>query len=302
MKWLILAVIILAQQPTKAPEGKRTAETSVAKGTEQPKETDHDGNPSQPSISVTVNSSLPAPDSEGNKEQAAENIKIQRRLTFYTGLLVIAGFVTAGFIWWQAKKTADATKAMQDSLPHQETAARAAKASADALTNAERAWITVSVGDIFTGVLNMRYAKVRVRNTGRTPARIARMVTTSQLIPFPKNGWGRPGTLPQDFALGDSNHTMEVEGRDFIIPPGGEHLMYAMIFDTEWATLTQKMGEGRQSWYVYGYVEYMDTIERTETHKTGFCEIYWISEDGNGDVEGFRFQPSLIPAAYIYAT
>lgn len=98
-------------------------------------------------------------------------------------------------------------------------AADAAKASAEALTNAERAWLTVSVGEVFQGELEFRYAKVPIKNTGRTPARVNRIVVTSMLIPFPKQGWGRPGELPAEFTLGDSSHTMVVEGRDFVIPP-----------------------------------------------------------------------------------
>jgi hypothetical protein len=302
MKWLMLAVIIIAQQPAKAPESKGAAEASVTKSTEQTRKTNHDNNPAQPCVSVTVNNNPPSPNEENDKKQTAENIRIQRRLTLYTGLLVIAGFVTAALIWWQAKKTAEATKAMQDSLPHQETAALAAKTSADALTNAERAWLTVKVGDIFQGELEFRYAKVPIKNTGRTPARVKQIVVTSMLIPFPKQGWGRPGELPTEFTLGNSNHTMVVEGRDFVIPPGGEHMMYAVIFNTEWSTLTKKLSEGKQSWYVYGFVEYFDTIEGRDIHKTGFCEIYWVADEPSKEVEGFRFTANLIPPAYICAT
>jgi len=166
----------------------------------------------------------------------------------------------------------------------------------------ERAWLTIKVGDIVQGELEFRYAKVPIKNTGRTPARVKRIVVTSMLIPFPKQGWGRPGELPTEFTLGHSDHTMVVEGRDFVIPPGGEHMMYAMIFNTEWGTLTKKLSEGKQSWYVYGFVEYFDTIKGREIHKTGFCEIYWVADEPSKDVEGFRFTANLIPRAYICAT
>jgi hypothetical protein len=79
-------------------------------------------------------------------------------------------------------------------------------------------------------------------------------------------------------------------------------MMYAMIFNTEWSTLTKKIEEGKQSWYVYGFVEYLDTIQGRETHKTGFCEIYWVANETSKDVEGFRFTANLIPPAYICAT
>src|SRR5271163_429647 len=117
MKWLIIAVVILAQQPSKPPERQGTAQPKVTKSAEQPEKSDHNSGQSQSPVSVTVNNSLPSPNSDSDKEQTEENMRVQRRLTLYTGLLVTAGFVTAGLIWWQAKKTAEATKAMQDSLP-----------------------------------------------------------------------------------------------------------------------------------------------------------------------------------------
>ena len=94
---------------------------------------------------------------------------------------------------------------------------------------------------------------------------------------------------------------MVVEDMDFVIPPGGEHMMYALIFNNEWAELSKRVKDGRKAWYVYGFVEYLDTLEGAR-HKTGFCEIYWVADENSKDVEGFRFTSTLIPPSYICAT
>jgi hypothetical protein len=187
----------------------------------------------------------------------------------------------------EAQKSADAA----------DLNARAAKANADALVNAERAWLTVKVGVIFIGEMEFRYIPVPVKNSGRTPARAVRMLTTSKLVAFPEDGWGKPGELPESFTMGDPTHTMVVSKRDFVIPPGGEFLMYGLILPDEW----KKIQDREVSLYVYGYVKYLDTIEGRE-HKTCFCELYWVPGPQTGGREEFRFSGHLIPPAYICAT
>ena len=180
MKLLLIVAIVLALQPAKPEDAKGTSQSEAAESAKQANGTNDAGyNSRTPSVAVTVNNSLPSPNSDGGKEQGNENMRVQRRLTFYTGLLVIAGFVTAALIWWQARETRRSVQAIRDSLPHQEATANAALFNAQALINAERPWVMIQVKeDEMTagrdsdsvGLWGKREIQFIMFNFGKTPA------------------------------------------------------------------------------------------------------------------------------------
>jgi len=55
--------------------------------------------------------------------------------------LVCVGLITFYAVWRQAKAANEATQAMRDSIPLQQKAANAALLNAQAVMNAERAWV-----------------------------------------------------------------------------------------------------------------------------------------------------------------
>jgi hypothetical protein len=266
MKWLIVAVFILAQQPTKAPERKGTAQPKVTQSAEQSDKSNQSSSQAQPPISVTVNNSLPSPNCESSKEKAEENMRVQRRFTFYTGLLVIAGFVTAAFIWWQAKKTAEATKAMQDSLPHQKSAADAALLNAQAVINAERSWI---------GIVPMKFGagqwRFEATNHGKTPAELVSFCCRFEINLI--NGLTEP-PLYKDrvetykrFAFPNSPEPTRV----------GVMLINSLL---DACAEKEQVMSGAKTFVIIGRVVYYDVLHKVDPpHETRYCYGWNVADD-----------------------
>jgi hypothetical protein len=266
MKWLIIAVVILAQQPSKPPERQGTAQPKAAKSAEQSEKADHGSGQPQPPVSVTVNTSLPSPNDDSGKEQAEENMQVQRRLTLYTGLLVIAGFVTAGLIWWQARETRRSVQAIRDSLPHQEKAANAAFMNAQAIINAERSW--VDVVPVHSG--GEGQWRFEATNHGRTPAEIVstcckfeiKLIDGLTVPPFYKNR-----TEPY---------------KRFIFPLNKEPVHVGVMPIPMLLSACQEEDEvrsGAKTFVIIGRVVYYDVLNRVEPpHETRYC-YGWSAHD-----------------------
>jgi hypothetical protein len=162
--------------------------------------------------------------------------------------------------------------------------------------DSERAWITAKVKEIRHG-LNVDHIPIEFKNEGRTSAKVQRICVTRLLVPFPESGWGRPGELPAVPVYSDPEPTVVTQGKDFIVAPSGTHLAYTFLFPRDLELIKAR----KVSLYVYGEIEYLDTI-RLKSHKTCFCEIYFVEDKASNERAGFRFAPNLIPPAYICAT
>jgi hypothetical protein len=102
MKWLIIAVIILAQQAAESPKSKGAAEPSQAQAAASAKNTDTNRKkaarsapvPAQPSTVVESKGDT-ATSSNGtqtnNRQASEEGWATQRKLTWFTGLLAVVG-------------------------------------------------------------------------------------------------------------------------------------------------------------------------------------------------------------------
>jgi hypothetical protein len=89
MKWLFIAVIIFAQQPTKAPERKRALEGIVARDAHQNRASNDDKtitNPPQTIYIQQISSPHPKRDTDSANEGAT-----QRWIEIFTGCLVAVG-------------------------------------------------------------------------------------------------------------------------------------------------------------------------------------------------------------------
>ena len=143
----------------------------------------------------------------------------------------------------------------------------------------------------------MIWIEIPITNNGRTPARVRNIVVTGKLVDMPETVGGRPGELLPDPDYSDSNRVITLAGRDIIIAPTDTlRHMHIFIWPDEW----DKVKSRKLSLYVYGYIEYLDTVRREE-HKTCFCSIYWVPEPGFNEPTGFMFS-QVIPAAYFCAT
>jgi hypothetical protein len=93
MKWLILAIVILAQQPAKVPEGQGSAE---GKGAQVSKQGDRGDNqsqiPKQPPLSSTDNQH-PTAEIQTAAPNTNSDVEIQGKIKTFTGLLVFVGFL-----------------------------------------------------------------------------------------------------------------------------------------------------------------------------------------------------------------
>lgn len=113
MKWLVIAIIIVAQQPAQTPETQRAAEANHAKSTSHTKTTKSNQSPSaQPSPALTQTpvatesqrSAATANDHTGTSSQQAsdEDRSTQRKLTWFTGVLAGVGVLqlVVMFLTW----------------------------------------------------------------------------------------------------------------------------------------------------------------------------------------------------------
>src|ERR1700691_1981772 len=108
MRYLIvLALILLAQQPTKPPELDRATET----GSPQMSRQLNSARGNNTSFVGGTSSANQTENGDKHTPPADEDIKTQRKLVLFTGLLVAVGFVTAGVIFWQSWETRKAAQA-----------------------------------------------------------------------------------------------------------------------------------------------------------------------------------------------
>jgi hypothetical protein len=207
----------------------------------------------------------------------------------------VVGFFTLGLIWWQAKKTAEATRAVRDSLPHQQQAAEAASRNAEALINAERAWIipelqclamqtsdgswvkrkggSFTTGEILRGK-HLRYI-LKLTNMGRTPAHILECRINSTLLgegvtDLPPNAAGdesQSHLVNQFMAGGESAEIAEplLDVGEFISP--------------EWLAIRGS----KKTAVFHGWVTYRHMFS-PEEDRAEFCYVYHVKNNGLSSV------------------
>src|ERR1700678_1425432 len=209
--------------------------------------------------------------------------RTDRLTAFYDGLTGLLVLVAAGTGWVIWKQTIETRKA-----------ADAALKNADAMIASERAWLTATVesfGEPLAGT-KMIWIEVPIKNHGRTPARVKKDTSTSKLISFSESISRRPGQLPEVPEY-EPERTIELQDRDLIIAPGDTlRHMHVFIFPAEWIRIKER----QKSLYVYGFVEYSDTVKGA-LHRNCFCSIYWVPEQGYNEPTGFMFS-QFIPEAY----
>jgi hypothetical protein len=102
MRWLIIAIIVLAQQPVKPPESNRAPKSKTAQNAQKSHAADQEQNngtafPPAPSQIQQIFAQNP----QGKTLEASDDVKIQGRIVIFTGLLVLVGFLQAGVMFLQ---------------------------------------------------------------------------------------------------------------------------------------------------------------------------------------------------------
>jgi hypothetical protein len=167
-------------------------------------------------------------------------------------------------------------KAMQDSIPVQRDAARAALLNAQAVINSERAWVKVQAKtervetdlDSRSGLFGRNGFQLVMYNYGKSPAHILDckdlkfdFVEQPRDLPIPPQ-YGAPDRRKKFLAPNDS------------LPVGSpfKPLVVRVKSDTE-CRLRGDITSGNKKFVAYGLIEYSDGVS-TESRRTAFCYMH----------------------------
>lgn len=181
-------------------------------------------------------------------------------------MLVIVGVITflvVGYQSWATKRAALATEsyveAVKEQTPSFKQAAEAALKNANAVIDAERAWIVpdMETPPPFVSDTIHRIA-CKLRNAGKTPARIVevaeRAFVASEACPLPESPEYRPRDIHRSPLKGGA-----VMAPNAIMP----RFVYVEPGDM------RRVERGELILHVYGYVIYRDVISHQE-HRTDY--------------------------------
>jgi hypothetical protein len=178
------------------------------------------------------------------------------------------------------------------------TIGEAARLNAQAVINAERAWIQVELGapdfrlQTLTGNNGVGVLNWSITNTGRTPARLVEIAARYSLI-------RSLNRIPEEPKYEGDLEKIPLYGK-LLAPKESfwsfQELEPSHITQDDLTTITR----GERTLFVYGYVIYLDVFDAH--HELGFCYYYSVPQGGIPFVkEGWR--PYLqAPAEYNKAT
>ncbi len=186
----------------------------------------------------------------------AEQDALYRWYLWATIIGVIGGFIGIGVIYWQTKlvrKSADAAK----------EAALAAKVNADAVVNAERAWVFAAMEKHGPESFSLKFT-----NHGKTPAEVTdikKRETWTELLDPDKRELPVPPDYGPETKLAQPR--IIVPGKFFVY----EGTNLATVLPEEIYT---ELKQSRKRYFICGRIQYRDLIDRTKIRETGFC-YFW---------------------------
>ncbi len=127
---------------------------------------------------ITKNEQERAADLQQETADKNKTVKAEWWLVYVGIAQALALICTLGVIWYQAEKTAEATKAMRDSLPLQKITADAALLNAQAIINSERAWflfddaIPIEIHCVSPEIPQRIFAFFSFKNFGKTVGKL----------------------------------------------------------------------------------------------------------------------------------
>jgi hypothetical protein len=236
--------------PATAKGGHAIGKLNGQKEGENAKHIDSSRPPESPCSQCPTCCPIEQPHSKSKEEQAKQDSLdlLYRRYMWATIIGVGGGLVGVGILIWQAVLT--------------RRAANAAKDSADALINSERAWVLVETAQIRPVYFRASVISPVVKNFGKTIARVRSVKTGIQLLQITQE-------LSSPPAYG------EPQGLNFILYPNREFQPIAIPINDE---NLQSAKDGLLVLYVYGLIEYLDLRDAPKV--IGFCLIYCQEKDG----------------------
>jgi hypothetical protein len=304
MKWLIVAVLILAQQPAKAPESKGAAKPNGAQIANQADATNPKQKPSQPATIATQTANTPilpkdhvsavSEDDQRNETERKtheEDLKIQRKIVWFTGLLVFVGFIQVGVMvlqWLMYRRQAGI---MADQII--------------TTRDTERAWVIASpvdnapvLGFIPGGESNMERHLVGAdkhnvfscsfKTTGNSPARLVESAIRYYKVE-------RLEDIPSEPDYGE-----RIPLNDLPLVPGDSIGFIQFLEPSPILNRIESVRVTRQECFLYafGIMVYRDAY--TRLHETRFGFVYHFPLGGDPREKGFRRDG--LPQAYNQAT
>jgi hypothetical protein len=290
MKWLLLTVLLTFPQ-TLFPVPRQAADSSTRTRNNVENQSRNDHKPPASSSSQIISKEQSPPTDTHGKEQGDKNAQqsvritelptvsvkdngIDWRLWVFNGLLVVVGLLQVWLLFGTLKVT--------------KTAADAAKASADAVVNGERAWLLMdSHGPILQRPQDGFYqSPVTLKNFGKTPAKVIAINIAIQIESSRES--------PSDTTVYDGETHAVVP--DMI--PQGIPMPYMACSDAPVSPeqVDQIRDEKRFLW-LCGSVRYEDIFRQDPIHETRFCYLREDRHDGMG-----MFWYEAGPPEYNHAT
>jgi len=281
---LVLCLLCLttwsqAQQPPKPAPSAKADSAKAAGGKER---SDRDQYPAEGTVVIINNQAEPVPRESAAKAETDENLKINRRLALFTGLLVAVGVIQFIALVCQARALIHHSKLIKRSSQHTARVAAAARRTAEALMNGDKAWVLVE--DIEPPQLfAMMVATVKFNefvfdlvNRGRTIARLTgpyryrfHSLQRRDELPDIPDYAGRPASGP---TYGNPPEPKPDYGR--VLAPGQHNgKMYLQLGEWVDEQKLQAIEKGDVVLYVYASLIYFDTFDRQRELRFGY--EYW---------------------------
>ncbi len=189
MKWLILALIILAQQPAKAPERKGASKGVVTQDAQQSDAANNNkGNPdAPPPMSVRQ---IPATEPK-TKAAKTENDMPQKGadwIEIFTGLLVFVGFLQTGVMYLTWRVYRRQAHEMKRQRSYMQLQWQAMRGQLEAQKESLRARLTIAFdGSPFRALMEGHVPRMvaKLVNTGGTPAHNVIPESWIEFLPIP---------------------------------------------------------------------------------------------------------------------
>ena len=175
----------------------------------------------------------------------------------------MVGTIQIGIFVWQLWL-------IRKSLVDTKVAADAAKTNADAVMLSERAYVQMShvqPGLIIKPGGGMCRVQMRIKNFGRTPARI-----TAEVLNVTPHIQGEQFPVAPEYRIPTGRDSVKA----FLLT--GDEIFAWEVFESM-VIDTSKLNSGEQVLLMFGYVDYIDIFNRH--HRTGYARHYRPRPDGD---------------------
>jgi hypothetical protein len=258
-------VFTLAIYPIEAPKFKGVSQSSGAQGAkhqnasrDQKQNSEHTTPSANPVVRKAPSKNPQDFTSDPNQDQ-----QIQRKLVLYTCLLVIAGFLTAFVVGWQAWETRKAANAAKDS-------ARAADKNIELLISKERARLRIDMEPLNLSSQQglPRTVNFKVSIYGPTAAYIVESSCVAYVLPSDSINCEDPGSAVM----------LPFDSLPNVITPNSSPIeQFAFLIIEDEAALLPEIKSNRLLVGVRGFIKYRDVFDRDREIRFRYTWKYWTT-------------------------